>query len=128
MWVITPDDVGHIVREQRKQLGLSQQELARYAGVTRQWVSMLEKGKPSVELASVLRVLSALGLRVDVRDARQASAPPVSTAALPFPPGVQGPLTESVEATMRRRLATSRSWRAKDPDRGEKPRRKRGGS
>ncbi len=48
------------------QLGLSQAELARRAGVSRDWVNSFEAGKPTVELMLVLRILEVLGLRLDV--------------------------------------------------------------
>jgi HTH-type transcriptional regulator/antitoxin HipB len=100
MWVITPTDIAQVVREQRKNLGLSQQELARRAGVTRQWIGMLEKGKPTVELASVLKVLAILGLRLDIRDRRH-------SAAVEAMPPLPGPGTEAAGGTPQRRLATT---------------------
>ncbi len=61
-------DVGLLIRDRRRALGLDQQELARRVGATRAWVIQIEKGKPRAELALVLRTLTALGLVADVRD------------------------------------------------------------
>ena len=58
--------VGALVRDQRKQRGLSQGQLAEKVGVSRLWVGHLEKGKESVELGLVLRTLRVLELAVDV--------------------------------------------------------------
>ena len=74
-----PRDIGLLMREQRRKLGLDQSELARRAGVSRQWIIEVEKGKARAEIGLVLRVLGVLGLTVDLREAavapRSASAP-----------------------------------------------------
>jgi HTH-type transcriptional regulator/antitoxin HipB len=59
-------DVAAAIRGRRQALGLTQGELASMAGVSRDWVNAFEGGKPTVELAHVLRVLDALGLRLDL--------------------------------------------------------------
>ena len=59
-----PADIGVIVRERRIRLGLSQADLAEQAGVGRRFVSELEAGKVTVELAKVLVVCRVLGLRL----------------------------------------------------------------
>jgi len=56
------EQLGHLVAERRKALKLSQQNFADLAGVGRRFVSELEGGKPTVELAKVLQVLQALGI------------------------------------------------------------------
>lgn len=71
MWIRTVDDVAELVRDRRKQLGLSQMELARRAGVSRQWLVDLERGKPTAEVALVLRTLAAAGMQLDARDPMQ---------------------------------------------------------
>lgn len=68
MWIRTVDDVAQLVRDRRKQLKLSQMELARRAGVSRQWIVDLERGKPTAEVSLVLRTLAAAGLHLDARD------------------------------------------------------------
>lgn len=71
MWIRTVDDIAKLVRERRKQVGLSQAELARRAGVSRQWIVDLEHGKPTAEVSLVLRALAATGLHLDAYDPRQ---------------------------------------------------------
>jgi len=50
----------------RRDLGLTQAELALRAGVSRKWVYEFEAGKPSAELRLILRVLDALGLTLEL--------------------------------------------------------------
>ncbi|MFL5382171.1 MAG: helix-turn-helix domain-containing protein [Longimicrobiaceae bacterium] len=68
MWIKSPKELAQLVREQRKRKGLSQQKLSELTGVSRQWIIALEQGKPTAELGLVLQALSAIGLRVDIRD------------------------------------------------------------
>ena len=62
MILSTVSDVAVAVRRYRGLRGLSQAELAARAGVSRKWVSEVENGKASVELALLLRVFAALGV------------------------------------------------------------------
>ena len=66
MRVRTPIDLGLAVRERRLQLGLDQRTLAAKAGVSRQWIMALEKGRPGAGLGLVLQTLEQLGLRLSV--------------------------------------------------------------
>lgn len=63
----TPTALGDAVRHARKQLGLTQPQLALAAGVGVRFIVDLEAGKPTLRLENILRVLHALGgeLRVD---------------------------------------------------------------
>lgn len=58
----TADDLGLLVRAARLRRGMTQQDLAVAAGVSRRWIVDLEAGKPRAELGLVLRVLSTLGI------------------------------------------------------------------
>ncbi len=64
-------DLAITVRGHRRDLGLSQAELASRAQVSREWVNGFETGKATVEFGLVIRVLDALDLGLDlvVRDA-----------------------------------------------------------
>lgn len=66
MRIHTPGEVGLLVRDARRARAWSQVQLAEAIGATRQWVRMLESGKPRLELGLTLRALSALGLVLDV--------------------------------------------------------------
>jgi HTH-type transcriptional regulator / antitoxin HipB len=67
-------DLAAVVRGRRRDLGLSQAELAARAGVSRKWIYQFEAGKPTAELGLILRVLDALGLVLDVTYDEQAAA------------------------------------------------------
>lgn len=54
--------LGESVRRRRKALRMSQADLALIAECSRPFVSELERGKTSVRLDVLLKVLSALGL------------------------------------------------------------------
>lgn len=57
----TPAALGLAARTARKQLGLTQPQLALAAGVGVRFVVELEAGKPTLRLENILRVLHALG-------------------------------------------------------------------
>ena len=59
-------DVAAAVRGRRKELGLSQDDLARRVGVSRAWINAVEAAKPRVEFDLVLRLFDRLGLRLDL--------------------------------------------------------------
>jgi len=54
-------DLGARLRLARKQLGLTQPQLALATGVGVRFIVDLEAGKPTVQLALVLRVVDSLG-------------------------------------------------------------------
>ncbi|HCY61903.1 MAG TPA: transcriptional regulator [Oxalobacteraceae bacterium] len=58
--------LGAALRAARKQLGLTQSDLALAAGVGLRFVVDLEAGKPTVRLEQVLRVIDALGGRIRI--------------------------------------------------------------
>jgi HTH-type transcriptional regulator/antitoxin HipB len=61
-------DVGAIIRDRRRKLGLDQSALARRVGVSRQWIVDIEKGKPRAGIELVLRTLAALGVSLAPAD------------------------------------------------------------
>ena len=60
-FIHTPEQLGQALRSARKQLALTQPQLALAAGVGVRFVVELEAGKPTVRLEHVLRVIDALG-------------------------------------------------------------------
>lgn len=58
--------VGEAIRNRRTALGIDQETVASLAGVSRKLVSEVERGKPTVRLDGVLRILDVLGLRLEV--------------------------------------------------------------
>ncbi|MEA2024272.1 MAG: helix-turn-helix domain-containing protein [Actinomycetota bacterium] len=64
------DGVGALVRRRRKALRVDQQTVADLAGVSRKLVSDIERGKPTLRMDGLLAVLGAVGLTLEVVDAR----------------------------------------------------------
>ena len=61
----TPPPFAEVVRFHRARAGLTQLDLARLAGVGKTVVFDIEKGKATVRLSTLLRVLRALNIRLD---------------------------------------------------------------
>ena len=57
----SPKQLGELVRNSRKQLGLTQSQIALASGVGVRFMVDLEAGKPTLSLESVLKVIDALG-------------------------------------------------------------------
>ena len=57
----SPQQLGSAVRSARKQLALTQPQLALAAGVGVRFIVDLEAGKPTLRLENILRVVNALG-------------------------------------------------------------------
>ena len=55
-------EIGALVKETRKKQGISQEKLAGVAATGTRFISDLENGKETVQLAKVLKVVNALGL------------------------------------------------------------------
>lgn len=74
--VRTQTDLAAVIRATRRRAGLSQTELARVAGTTRQWISLLEGGGHArAEWGKVLATLAALGLDLSAVANRSDAAP-----------------------------------------------------
>lgn len=58
---MTPAELGSFARDARKDLGLTQQDLANIAGVSERFVRDLEAGKPSLHLDKTLATFATLG-------------------------------------------------------------------
>ncbi len=60
-------DLGAIIRDRRKQLALTQLELAELANSGNRFIVEVENGKPTVQLQKVLDLVQLLGLELVVR-------------------------------------------------------------
>ena len=69
----TPKDLGKIVRDTRKKLGVTQKDLALTSGTGLRFVIDLEKGKETCQIGKALTILYTLGIRL-------ALTPPASPA------------------------------------------------
>ncbi len=61
------EQLGKAIRQKRKQLGVTQRELAMTCGTGERFIVDLEQGKPTCQVGKVLQVVQALGvnLRMD---------------------------------------------------------------
>jgi HTH-type transcriptional regulator/antitoxin HipB len=60
----TAQDIGRLVREIRKGLGVTQKELALTSGTGLRFIIELEKGKDTAEIGKVLTILQTLGIQL----------------------------------------------------------------
>lgn len=59
---------GEVLRDRRKEIGMTQKELAERVGRDRTYINRIEKGETDLQLSSFIRIADALGimLRLDV--------------------------------------------------------------
>ena len=60
--ITNAEELGTLIRQERKRKGYSQTKLAHYAGVGINYISNLENGKDTAELGKAIRVLNTLGV------------------------------------------------------------------
>ena len=66
MQIRTPKEIGLLIRDRRRQLDLTQDQLAQRIGVSRPWIVQLEQGKETAQLGMVLSVLNDLDVPLHV--------------------------------------------------------------
>lgn len=64
---MTPMEIGRTIHDCRKESGLTQQALAKLAGVGKTVVFDIEKGKATVQLDTLLKILSVLNIDLILR-------------------------------------------------------------
>gem|GEM_PF-660455 len=65
MQIKTPQDIAKLVRQARKDAGLTQAKLAKLCGVGTRFIVDLEAGKPTCQLDKTLIVLHGLGVKFE---------------------------------------------------------------
>jgi y4mF family transcriptional regulator len=60
----TPQQIGTLIRQTRKILGVTQKDLALTSGTGLRFVIDLEKGKETCEIGKALTVLQTLGIKL----------------------------------------------------------------
>jgi y4mF family transcriptional regulator len=65
MRIKTSEELGTAIRTRRKQLKITQKELAMACGTGLRFIVDLEKGKPTCQTGKTLQVLQALGLIIE---------------------------------------------------------------
>lgn len=59
--------IGNLVRKARKQAGLTQEELARRSGTTKNYISRIENDKSDVELGTLIKIIEiGLGKHMEI--------------------------------------------------------------
>lgn len=69
----TSQQIGRMIRDTRKELGVTQKDLALISGTGLRFVIDLERGKETCEIGKALRVLQTLGIKLTL-------TPPATTA------------------------------------------------
>lgn len=64
MEIRTAEDLGSIIRNKRKEDGLTLHDAAALCGVSHVFLSALENGKETVRLNKVLQVIACLGIEI----------------------------------------------------------------
>jgi len=72
--ITSAQSLGALIKDERKRQGLTQIELGKMTGLNQTTLSLIEKGKPSVQLQTILVLLSALNLNIQI-GSREQSAP-----------------------------------------------------
>ena len=62
----SPEQLGVAIRARRKQLKVTQKDLAMTCGTGLRFIIDLEKGKPTCQIGKILQVLQALGLKFQI--------------------------------------------------------------
>lgn len=70
----TPAQIGNAIRRTRKKRGWSQTELGNAASLRQETISLIESGHPAAKLETILNVLSALGLELQISQRTTSSA------------------------------------------------------
>jgi y4mF family transcriptional regulator len=60
----TTEQIGNLIRETRKTLGVTQKDLSLTSGTGLRFVIDLEKGKKTCEVGKVLTILHTLGIKM----------------------------------------------------------------
>lgn len=64
--MLKPNILSQVIRQHRKFAGLSQLQLAELAGVGKTVVFDLEKGKGTVQLDTLQKILNALNIKIEL--------------------------------------------------------------
>ena len=63
---MTQQEIGIVIRERRKKLGINQQTLADLASVAVNTVVAIERGEGNPQLTTLLTIINTLGLQMDI--------------------------------------------------------------
>jgi HTH-type transcriptional regulator / antitoxin HipB len=69
--VTSAQSLGSLIRDERKKQGLTQIALGEMTGLNQTTISLIEKGKPTVQLQTLLHLLAALNLKLQIGNQEQ---------------------------------------------------------
>lgn len=58
---------GTILRNRRKELKMTQQDLANKVGTARSYIAKIERGNSDIQMSSFMRILAALNIRIELK-------------------------------------------------------------
>lgn len=67
---MTVSEIGELIRSERKRQRITQLELSQAADVGRRFIVELESGKETTHLGKALKVMSVLGMTVNISGAK----------------------------------------------------------
>lgn len=86
MLIPDPSVLGTVVRKRRNELGMSQTDLAKAVGTTRQWLSRFEQSSNDVSVSIIFAILKELELELEISEvgaAQQGSEIPAPVIPAP---------------------------------------------
>ncbi|MFJ1269629.1 helix-turn-helix transcriptional regulator [Legionella lytica] len=66
MMIQSPENIGSYIRKVRKELNVTQKDLALTAGTGLRFIIDLENGKPTCQIGKTLQVLQVLGIQFNL--------------------------------------------------------------
>lgn len=57
---------GVMLRDKRKELHITQNQLAEKSGTTRSYIARIEKGETDMQVSTFVKLLTALGLQINI--------------------------------------------------------------
>lgn len=64
--IMTQQEIGNVIKERRKKLGINQQMLADLASVSVNTIVAIERGEGNPQLATLLTITDTLGLQMNI--------------------------------------------------------------
>lgn len=62
----SPEQIGSALRRARKKQGMNQSQLGKKSGLRQETISLIENGNSATKLETILSVLSALNLELEI--------------------------------------------------------------
>lgn len=61
------EKLGNLIREKRLAKGISQEKLAEYSDLHRNYVSDVERGQRNISLNNIIKIFKALDIKVEIK-------------------------------------------------------------